>query len=434
MRGSCPIPLVLAIAAALLLASFQVQAGIVVDPERAAGAAACDHLASLFAIDHKLQAELKKGTLRIRCGPLKRRGRIVERAVRIMRQPAHELEVRLDRVTGRLWALDVPLLPIPHLYPPKGGWPDYRAIEKAARAQGELDTQARLTEVNRVEDEQTGLHAGQHPYATMRFEHVVEGSVVLGDQITARLDLRSMQLVQLMARPWSTVQAPKRRITLGRARRLAYRALRSLVPMDVPCCHPDKDKVDTDTAIGDAVSGDVSVDKAERRRLERHIRRARIRCPNLQDKRIFVPDISGHHTEAWQFRCVPTCTLAGKTKRCKPSESVFTYVTTARGKVLGMKGQVAPQGRNWKPGLPPSPAPMRNPVLERRAERIMTMAARGVEKNAELKAATCPPADLGARIYRRCWTAMMTSQTYIGRVDGTKVGFRLPRKSHRKGR
>jgi hypothetical protein len=424
MRGCRPIVAVLA-----LTAATSAHAGIVVDPERAAGAAACDHLASLFAIDHKLQPQLKKGTVRIRCGPLKRRGKVVERIVRIMRQPAHELEVRLDRVTGRLWGLDVPLLPIPHLYPPKGGWPGYRAIEKAARAQGELDAEARLIEIERVEDEQTGLHAGQHPYATLHFEHVVEGATVLGDRVHARIDLRSMGLVKLMARPWNMVRPPKKRITLGRARRLAHRALRSLVPMDVPCCHPEKD--DTELAIGDALSGAESVDEAERKKLKKLMRRARVRCPTLKEKRIFVPNVSGHHIEAWQFRCVPSCTLAGKTKKCKPNEAVFTYVTTTRGKVLGMKGQVAPQARNWKPGLPPSPAPMRNPVLERRAERVVQMAAKGVDKGVELSPATCPAADLGARIYRRCWKAVMTAEIYVGRVEGTKVAFHLPRKAHR---
>ena len=420
--------IILALPLAILAAPSQTNAGIKVDPERVHGAAACGHLGHLYAIDHRIQDDLKKGRVFIRCGPVRTVGKGKERVLRIMRRPAHETEVRLDRVSGRLWGLDLPLLPIPQLFPPKGGWPKYAAVEKAVRAQGELDPEARLVDIDLVSDEQTGLHAGQHPYAALRFEHRVEGATVLGDRIAARLDLRSLQIVQLTARPWNQVQAPKRRITKSRARSLARRALRGLVPMDVPCCHPDKEPdADSNKAIGDALAGDETVDEVARKKLKRLMRRARVRCPNLEERRLFVPTKKGHFIETWQFRGVPTCTLAGKTKACKPTEAVFVYVTTRRGKILGMKGQIAPQGRNWKPGLPPSPAPMGSPVLDRRAERIVRGAVAGIEKTAELTETKCPPADLGTRFYRRCWNVMMTAQTVIGRVQGNKVSFRLPR-------
>ena len=429
MSGRSHKPLV-ALAFALLVGTGTATAGIVVDHDRAEGAASCSHLGRLFAIDHRIQEDLEKGRVRIRCGPISQQGKGKERVLRIMRQPAHEVEVRLDRVTGRLWGLDLPLLPIPRLYPPKGGWPKYPAVEEAVRAQGELDPEARLVDIDLVTDDQGGLLAGQHPYALLRFEHMVDGATVLGDRIQARLDLRSLQIVNLTARPWNQVQSPKRRITLSRARSLAHRALRGLVPMDVPCCHPDKEE-DTNKAIGDAMSDDdkddATVDEVARKKLKHLMRRARVSCPNLEERRIFVPTAKGDFIEAWQFRGVPSCTLAGKTKACKASEAVFVYVTTERGKILGMKGQIAPLKQNWKPGLPPSPAPLRNPVLDRRAENVVKGAAAGVEKTAELKEAKCPIADLGARHYRRCWTVMMTEQTVIGRVEGNKVSFRLPR-------
>ena len=298
------------------------------------------------------------------------------------------------------------------------------------RAQGELDPEARLVDIDLVTDEQSGLLAGQHPHASLNFEHMVDGAVVLGDRIVARLDLRSLQIVKLTAQSWNQATSPKRRITLSRARTLAYRALRSLVPMDVPCCHPDKEVTDSTKAVGDALAEDETVDEAGRKALERLLRRAKVRCPKLEEQRIFVPTAKGDLIEVWQFRGVPTCTVAGKTKACKDSEAVFVYVTTGRGKILGMKGQIAPERRNWKPGLPPSPAPLRNPVLDRRAERVVQAAAAGVEKTAELAETKCPIADVGERVYRRCWTVMMTERTVIGRVEGSKVSFRLPRETH----
>ena len=89
------------VAAVWLALPSTASAGIKVDVERSQGAAACSHLAQLYAIDHGLQKELAKGEVRIRCGPLKGVGKGQERTLRVMRRPAHEVEVRLDRVTGQ---------------------------------------------------------------------------------------------------------------------------------------------------------------------------------------------------------------------------------------------------------------------------------------------------------------------------------------------
>lgn len=408
-------------------------AGVRVDLERQAGAAGCAHLTQLWAIDNRLQSDLDKGLLKVRCGPLRTRPGVVERELRVLRSPEHEAVAQLDRVTGHLWGLNIHLLPVPQLYPPKDGWPGFGEIEANVRREANLSPEARLKHIERVFDEQGGLLPGQRPYARLIFEHVVEGATVLGDRVVARLDLSSARLVELNAHPWHPAAAPERRVTLTRARRVAHGMLRRLAPVDVPCCHPTQEGQAAHEAIGDALAAEDTVDEVARKKLLRLLRHARITCPDLEERRIFAPDPEGRLTEAWQFRCVPLCRVKTQVRRCEPDQAVMVYVTTEKGRVMGMKGQLAPIKQNWKPGLPPSPAPLRDPVLERKARNALHRAVIGIEPTAEFTEVTCPQAELGARIFRMCWKLAFTAETWMGRVQGDKVSFVATSRSYMAG-
>ncbi|GEM_PF-3406236 len=398
----------------------------------------CVHLMELLAIERHLHKDLKLDKVRIRCGKAYHDGKSTVRPLRLFRMPTHESLVRLDRFNGRLVSIEVDRMPIPRLKVPAGGWQKLGAVEKVARREGEVPSEASLVIAEHVVDSDSGLPAGAHPFARFVFEHVVEGAHVIGDRIEVRVDLRAGHVTWLDARRWTAVKAPDRRVTESRGLRLARKTIKRLKPGLLPCCQDPRAGMNAELAVADALAdrrrkkggkGAKKVKKSRKRKRRRRRKRkdVAIQCDLSLKRRVYLHDRKGRLVEAYEYGCVPSCTNKGVTRQCSRQSRVSVYVTTKRGKLLGMKGEIAPDRYRWLPPPAPYPAGLAEAKLQARGDKILKRQIRLVEPRAEYKSSRCPPTEEDTLTYRRCWNLMLPAMQYNARQGGGRVIFELPR-------
>ncbi len=386
----------------------------------------CQYLVDHFAIDHKLQHKLKHDQVRLHCGKRSVEGDQVLHDLTLLRMPPHESTVRIDRITGRLLTLSIERLPIPQLTAPGSGWPSLKTLEKAARAQAEIPADAQVTQARYVDTEQEGLKTGQHPYAEIEFEHTVDQAHVIGDRIIAHVDLRSGHLIWLDARKWTEVTAPKRRKSAQRAIRKVKRALKRLDLDLVPCCQKPRTGKDADLAVADAVSKKRGK-RAKRRRRRRRKDRAKLHCAPKLNRRVYLHDRKGELLEAYEFVCVPTCKRKGVVRKCTEKQAVMAYVSTRRGKLLGMKGEIAPHRYRWRRPPPSRSQALPADKLRKRAKALLEAAIKRLEPDAELKDPRCPPTEDDPLVMRSCWHLMLPAIHYRARQTRSRLIFEMRR-------
>ena len=85
-----------------------------------------------------MHTDLKLDRARLHCRKVKGDASGKIRELVVLRGPANESSVRLDRTTGRLLTLAVDRLPLPELSAPTKGWPALAGLERIARNQGEI--------------------------------------------------------------------------------------------------------------------------------------------------------------------------------------------------------------------------------------------------------------------------------------------------------
>ena len=391
----------------------------------------CLHLSEHLAIEHDLHKVLKLGQARIRCGARKTEGTHVIREVTLFKMPPHESSVRLDAFTGRMLSLNVDRLPIPELKPPKGGWPSLASLLPIAQKEGEIPADSKLVKATYIASTDDGMPAGEHPYAQFVFEHVVEGAEVIGDRIVARVDLRAGHLTWLDAEQWTEVKAPDSRTTEGRALKTAKKALRRIDPEIVPCCHDPRSGQAAELAIAAAMDDKASKKKRKAKRKKRSRKRRKsgpiVTCNPELKRRVYLHDRKGKLVEAYQVSCVPTCTRAGITRQCKPNEAAMAYIGTERGKLLGMKGQIAPERYKWQRPPPPKRPKLPATQLADRGEKLLTTAIKRLEPDAEHKDSTCPPTESDDQVHRRCWHLLLPAITYHARQTRSQLVFEAPK-------
>jgi hypothetical protein len=406
----------------------------------------CVHLTEHLAIDHKLHNKLKLDQVRVRCGKRTMQGDHAIREVTLFRLPAHESSVRIDSFTGRLLTLSVDRLPIPELAKPRGGWPSLVDLTEIARAEAEVPADASLVKAHYVTGSDNGLMVGRHPFAEFVFEHTVEEADVIGDRIIARVDLRSKRLVWLDARRWTQVKSPDSRTTEGRALRTARKALRRLAPAMVPCCQPRRAGEAAETLIGAAMDKQTRrkrgaksnkatkrgkrSKRGKRKRARKRRRKGKrpiITCVPRHRRRVYLHDRKGKLVEAYEVGCVPTCERQGVVRQCTKNQAVMSYVATKSGKLLGMKGDIAPERYKWQRPPAPNRSPLAAKQLDRRATTILERAIKRLEPLAETKNDRCPPTEDDATVVRRCRTLMLPAMQYRARQTHSRIVFEMPK-------
>lgn len=389
----------------------------------------CQHLIDLLTIERRLSNDLKLDKVRVRCGPRTQHENVDFRPVSLLRMPPVESSIRLNRADGRLVSLHVQRLPIPRLAHPKAGWPALGALERIARTQAEIPSDAALTRADTIDTTDSGLAAGAYPYARFMFEHVVEGALVVGDRIEAHVDLRSANVSHLDARRWTPVTAPMQRITEGRARKIARKALRKLDPDALPCCQKPRVPLRAGESLAVAAKApktDKSGKKARRRRGKRSGPQITITCDTRLRRRVYLHDRKGVAVEAYEFGCEPTCDRDGVVQKCGKDQAALVYITTEKGQVLGMKGQLAPDHYRWQRPKTKTPAALPLAQLHDRAELLLTTAIERLEPDAELKDPRCPAGEDDATVHHRCWHLMIPAMHFRAKSTRTNVVFELP--------